>query len=88
MKVEKLERLRGSRNVFHALGRENADALQLKSILAAEIIKALDREQLNVRAAHGPTGFAAADFSRVRNADLGRFAVSASALHKIENSPS
>jgi predicted XRE-type DNA-binding protein len=30
---------------------------------------------LSVRAAHGRTGIAAADFSRIRNADLGRFTV-------------
>jgi predicted XRE-type DNA-binding protein len=35
----------------------------------------LDREALTVRAAHGRTGIAAADFSRIRNADLGRFTV-------------
>jgi predicted XRE-type DNA-binding protein len=44
-------------------------------ILAAEIIKALDREALALRAAHSHTGIAAADFSRIRNADLGRFTV-------------
>jgi hypothetical protein len=43
--------------------------------LAAEIIKVLDREQLTVRAAHSRTGVAAADFSRIRNADLDRFTV-------------
>jgi predicted XRE-type DNA-binding protein len=43
--------------------------------LAAEIIKALDREGLSVRAAHARTGIAAADFSRIRNANLGRFTV-------------
>ena len=75
MKTEKLEIVRGSGNVFRDLGRENADALQLKAILAAEIIKALDRDQLTVRAAHDRTGIAAADFSRIRNADLGRFTV-------------
>jgi len=32
-------------------------------------------EGLSVRAAHARTGIAAADFSRVRNADLGRFTV-------------
>jgi predicted XRE-type DNA-binding protein len=47
----------------------------LKAILAAEIIKALDRDHLTVRAAHHRTGIAAADFSRIRNADLGRFTV-------------
>src|SRR5689334_17419552 len=72
---EKLETVRGSGNVFRDLGYENADALQFKSILAAEIIKALDRQRLSVRAAHTQTGIAAADFSRIRNADLGRFTV-------------
>jgi predicted XRE-type DNA-binding protein len=73
MKSEKLELLRGNGNVFRDLGRENADLEQLKALLAAEIIKALDREELTVRAAQARTGFAAADFSRIRNADLARF---------------
>ncbi len=75
MKNDKLEVLRGSGNVFRELGRENADAQQFKAILAAEIIKVLDRDGLSVRGAHGRTGIAAADFSRIRNADLGRFTV-------------
>lgn len=73
MKGEKVELVRGSGNVFRDVGRENADVEQLKALLAAEIIKALDRDSLTVRAAHARTGFAAADFSRIRNADLGRF---------------
>jgi predicted XRE-type DNA-binding protein len=75
MKSEKIEVVRGSGNVFRDLGNANADVDQFKSILAAEIIKTLDREQLTVRAAHARTGVAAADFSRIRNADLGRFTV-------------
>ncbi len=75
MKSEKLEVVRGSGNVFRDLGHKNADAEQFKAILAAEIIKALDRGHLTVRAAHARTGIAAADFSRIRNADLGRFTV-------------
>jgi predicted XRE-type DNA-binding protein len=67
--------LRGSGNVFRDLGHTNADAEQFKAILAAEIIKAIDRINLTVRAAHDRTGIAAADFSRIRNADLGRFTV-------------
>jgi predicted XRE-type DNA-binding protein len=73
MKREKLDVMRGSGNVFHDLGRENADVEQFKATLAAEIIKTLDREGLSVRGAQGRTGIAAADFSRIRNADLGRF---------------
>ena len=75
MKKEKLEVVRGSGNVFRDLGHQNADAEQFKAILAAEIIKAVDRDHLTVRAAHKRTGIAAADFSRIRNADLGRFTV-------------
>ena len=65
--------VRGTGNVFRDLGEKNADVEQLKAILAAEIIKTLDREKLTVRAAHGRTGIAAADFSRIRHAELGRF---------------
>ncbi len=72
---EKMEIVRGSGNVFRDLGHANADALQFKAILAAEIIKALDKERLTVRAAQKRTGIAGADFSRIRNADLGRFTV-------------
>jgi hypothetical protein len=75
MKSQKLDVVRGSGNVFLDLGRENADAEQFKAILAAEIIKAFDREHVTVtvRAAQRRTGIVAADFSRIRNADLGRF---------------
>ena len=75
MKSEKLAVVRGSGNAFRDLGHDSADVEQFKAILAAEIIKALDRGHLTVRAAHGRTGIAAADFSRIRNADLGRFTV-------------
>ena len=75
MKAEKLEIVRGSGNVFRDLGHASADVLQLKALLAAEIIKALDRQGLSVRAAQARTKVAAADFSRIRSAELGRFTV-------------
>ncbi len=75
MKGGRLQLKRGSGNVFRDLGHPNADVEQFKAILAAEIIKTLDREDLSVREAQGRTGIAAADFSRIRNADLGRFTV-------------
>ena len=75
MKSEKLEVAREAGTCFRDLGHGNADAEQFKAILATEIIKALDREDLTARAAHGRTGIAAADFSRIRNAELGRFIV-------------
>jgi predicted XRE-type DNA-binding protein len=73
MKDEPFELVRGSGNVFRDFGHPDADVLQMKAILAAEIIKMMDRERLTVRGAHARTGVAAADFSRIRNADLGRF---------------
>jgi len=75
MKRERIEVTRGSGNVFRDLGKENSDLKQLKALLAAEIIKMLDHEELSVRQAHARTGIAAADFSRIRNADLGRFTI-------------
>ena len=74
-KAEGLEVVRGSGNVYRDFGRPGADVAQFKGILAAEIIKALDREGLTVRKAQARTGVAAADFSRIRNADLARFTV-------------
>jgi predicted XRE-type DNA-binding protein len=70
-----LQLIRGSGNVYRDLGLVGADVKQLKALLAAEIIKSLDRDELTVRAAHARTGIAAADFSRIRNADLARFTV-------------
>jgi predicted XRE-type DNA-binding protein len=73
MKRETIELVRGRGNVFRDLGHASPDVEQLKAILAAEIIKMLDRKELTVRGAHIQTGDAAADFSRIRNADLARF---------------
>lgn len=70
---EDLELVHGSGNVFRDLGAADADLQQLKAILAAGILEVLEREKLTVRAAQARTGVAAADFSRIRNADLGRF---------------
>jgi predicted XRE-type DNA-binding protein len=61
--------------VFRDVGLPDPDVLQMKAILAAEIIKMLDRDGLSVRSAHARTGIAAADFSRIRNASLQRFTV-------------
>ena len=67
------ELIRGSGNVFRDLGDPVGDIKQAKAILAARIIAVLDERKLTVRKAASMTGFAAADFSRVRGADLGRF---------------
>jgi predicted XRE-type DNA-binding protein len=73
MKSEPIEVVRGSGNIFRDLGHASPDVEQLKAILAAEIVKMLDRDGLTVRGAHARTGIAAADFSRIRKADLARF---------------
>jgi predicted XRE-type DNA-binding protein len=73
MKKTAIEVVRGSGNVFRDLGHPDADILQAKALLAARIIGVLDDRGITVRRAHELTGFAAADFSRVRQAKLQRF---------------
>ncbi len=67
------ELVEGSGNVFRDLGEPDSDLKQAKAILAAQIITVLDNRGLSVRKAAALTRFAAADFSRIRNANLGRF---------------
>lgn len=67
--------IRGTGNVFRDRGHPDADREQLRALLAARIIAALDERQLSVRVAQDLTGFAAADFSRIRQARLGRFTI-------------
>ena len=73
MRENEFEVVRGSGNVFRDFDDPHADLKQGKAILAAQIIAVMDERKLTVRKAAAKTGFAAADFSRVRNADLGRF---------------
>jgi predicted XRE-type DNA-binding protein len=75
MSDEKLELVHGSGNAFRDLGHPDAEILQLKTILAAKIIEVLDEEKITVRQAQELTGYAAADFSRVRQAKLQRFTI-------------
>ena len=75
MTDDDMELIHGSGNVFRDLGLPNPEVEQLKAILSAKIIGILDDEKLTVRRAHELTGFAAADFSRIRQAKLARFTV-------------
>jgi predicted XRE-type DNA-binding protein len=75
MRAKEFDIVRGSGNAYRDFGAADADVKQLKAMLAAEIIKSLDKRGMTVRRAHAETGIAAADFSRIRNADLGRFTV-------------
>jgi Helix-turn-helix domain len=77
MSKDDLELVHGSGNVFRDLDHPNPEVEQLKAILAAKIIAVLDDGGISVRRAHELTGFAAADFSRVRQARLSRFPSSA-----------
>ncbi len=50
-------------------------SVPLVALLSAEIIKVLDSRKLSVRKAQALTKVQAADFSRIRNADLKRFTI-------------
>jgi predicted XRE-type DNA-binding protein len=65
--------VRGSGDVFADLGFEDAPVMRMKSRVATEIARALDRQKLPARAAAKGAGATAADLSRIRNADLDRF---------------
>jgi len=73
--TRKLETVRGSGNVYRDFDRPDADIRQAKALLAAQIIKILDDEGLSLRQAEKRSGVSNADFSRIRNADLGRFTI-------------
>lgn len=72
---KKNEVVRGSGNIYRDLGLPDADVRQTKALMASEIIKILDKEKLSVRKAGALTKYNYADFSRIRNADLGRFTI-------------
>ena len=71
--MSEFELIEGSGNIYRDLGDPEADLKHAKAVLAARIIAILDGRGLSVRKAAALTQFAAADFSRIRNADLGRF---------------
>ena len=73
MSESEFELIEGSGNVLRDFAEPDADLKQAKAIVAARIITVLDERGLTVRKAEEATGFAAADFSRIRNASLGRF---------------
>lgn len=74
MKIEHPESTRAKRMPAQS-GASEAGLRRVKTMLASEIVKRLERDDLTAREAHAKTGIAAADFSRIRNADLGRFTV-------------
>jgi len=75
MSNDDFELVRGSDNGFRDQDEPDADVKQAKALLAAQIIGVLEDQALSVRKAASLTSFAAADFSRVRNAELGKFSI-------------
>ena len=73
MNENDFELVEGSGNVFRDFGDTEADLKHAKAVVAARIIAALDNRSLSVRKAATLTRYAAADFSRVRNANLRQF---------------
>src|ERR1700720_3482785 len=67
--------VKGSADFLADLGFEDAPLMRLKSRVATEIVSALDRRGLSVRAASKEAGAPAADLSRIRSADLDRFSL-------------
>ena len=68
-----MDTVRGSGDVFADLDFADAPLMRLKSRVANEIARTLDRRALSTRAAAKDAGATAADLSRIRNADLDRF---------------
>lgn len=67
------ELVRGSGNAFKDFGRSNANVEQTRALLAAEIVRVLDKRKLSTREAEKLTGVGYSEFSRIRNARIGRF---------------
>ena len=71
--MNELELVRGGGNVFRDFGDENPDLEQARAMLAAKITNTLDERKLSTREAEKLTGVSHSEFSRIRNARLGRF---------------
>jgi len=74
-KHDDVDLVRGGGNVFRDFGRDDADVQQTKALLAARIVRILDDEGLSTRKAEARTRVSHADFTRIRNAQLGRFTI-------------
>lgn len=70
-----LEILEGTGNVFRDLGIPDAENEEVKSGLAAAIIKAMREQELTHEAAARKAGVQRADISRISNVDLDRFTI-------------
>ncbi|MFM7791456.1 MAG: helix-turn-helix domain-containing protein, partial [Microcystis panniformis] len=75
MSEEQFELVQGSGNVYRDFGDVDADVRQAKALLAAEIIKLLEKEDLSTRDAQVRTGINHSEFVQIRRANLGRFTI-------------
>jgi predicted XRE-type DNA-binding protein len=69
------EVVRGSGNVFRDLGLPDADTEQMRSTLAAEILKAMREQGLTHAAAAARAEVQRADISRICKVDIDRFTI-------------
>jgi predicted XRE-type DNA-binding protein len=83
--TDEIEVVRGSGNIFEDLGMADADVRQAKALMAAEIIKILDNDDLSTRQAEARTGISHSEFSRIRRVNLKRFTIDRlmQILHKL-----
>jgi predicted XRE-type DNA-binding protein len=75
MTDDDMEIVRGSGNVFRDFGYPDADVRHAKALLAAQIAKVLDAEELSTPQAAARTGIAHSEFVRIRNVNLARFTI-------------
>lgn len=58
-----------------SINANSQDVDEIKVNLSEKIIRILEDKKLTVRQAHALTKVSAADISRIRNSDLGRFTI-------------
>lgn len=68
--IDDLELVHCSGNVWRDVGYADADLRRATSVIAGRIVATLNDRGLSMRQAAKTIGFAAADYSRVRNARL------------------
>ena len=73
--TDDVDMVSGSGNVFADFGDPDAEAKQMKAMIAAEIISTLNARRLTIRAGAKIARVDAADIQRIRNADLSRFTI-------------
>lgn len=63
------------KTTIQPISTNSQDVYEIKTNLSEKIIRILEDKKLTVRQAHAVTKVSAADISRIRNSDLGRFTI-------------